>query len=329
VTPGRLRCDSPVCALAALVRRVRHSSLPRYRPSSRSAARNFSLTRATSRRISIPEFNALSYIPESAWNETLGDIDAGYGGLGASGGGASGLFAKPYWQGPYTPNDGHRDVPDVALSASSDILPYAVSTSWTSADGDAEAPTGAGSDGVWRDVGRDSCFCGDPCAGQPGRRRGEPQRPGWARQREPDAVRPGEQHHLSKNAFHDIVTGDNIVPCQPGSPDCPSSPPYQFGYKAGPGYDQVTGLGSIDAANLVAAWKALAPTSTTLHVTAAGATVGAPIQLTATVVSRATANAMTGSVTFYFVSPGDGGVGISGTLGSLSSRRFRYRRAWS
>ncbi len=83
---------------------------------------------------------ALSYIPESAWNETLEDIDGGYGGLGAGGGGPSRLFAKPSWQVPYTPNDGFRDVPDVALSASADVLPYAVSMSWTAADGDAQAP---------------------------------------------------------------------------------------------------------------------------------------------------------------------------------------------
>ena len=34
---------------------------------------------------------------------------------------------------------------------------------------------------------------------------------------------------------------------------CPSNPPFQFGYQAGAGYDLVTGIGSIDAKNLVAA----------------------------------------------------------------------------
>jgi hypothetical protein len=55
---------------------------------------------------------ALSYIPETAWNES----DAG--GLASSGGGASILFPKPAWQsGPGVPNDNARDVPDVSVTA--------------------------------------------------------------------------------------------------------------------------------------------------------------------------------------------------------------------
>ena len=43
------------------------------------------------------------------------------------------------------------------------------------------------------------------------------------------------------NAFHDITTGDNMVPCTAGSTDCPASG--MIGYSAGPGYDLTTGLG--------------------------------------------------------------------------------------
>ena len=94
----------------------------------------------------------------------------------------------------------------------------------------------------------------------------------------------------TRNAFHDITSGGNIVPCAPGSPDCPASAPYQFGYTAGAGYDQVTGLGSIDGANLVTALTSLAPTSTTLQIKELGATEGSPLQLTATVSSNASGN---------------------------------------
>jgi subtilase family serine protease len=49
--------------------------------------------------------SALSYIPEKGWS--------------FSGGGASHYYAKPAWQtGPGVPSDGVRDLPDVALSAS-------------------------------------------------------------------------------------------------------------------------------------------------------------------------------------------------------------------
>ena len=258
---------------------------------------------------------AVSYIPESAWNETLGDIDAGYGGLGAGGGGASRLFAKPYWQVPFTIQDGARDVPDLALSASADLLPYAVSTSWTAADGDAEAPQ----DQALTAVGGTS-LAAPSLAGV------------FALVNQAvSATNPGLPVGLgnvnpllyalansasSKSAFHDITDGNNVVPCEPGSSDCPASPPYQFGFTAGQGYDQTTGLGSIDAANLVAAWVALAPTSTSLGVAASGTVEGSPLQLTASITTKTTTTAMTGSVLFYFVSSGSTGIGSSGTLGT-------------
>jgi hypothetical protein len=56
---------------------------------------------------------------------------------------------------------------------------------------------------------------------------------------------------ITKGIFHDVTAGDNIVPCKTGTPDCTNG---QYGYKAGPGYDHVTGLGSIDVANLVQNW---------------------------------------------------------------------------
>src|SRR4029077_18212361 len=56
------------------------------------------------------------------------------------------------------------------------------------------------------------------------------------------------------SAFHDITTGNNIVPCTSGSTDCPATAPFQIGLSARTGYDLVTGLGSIDAHLLVTSW---------------------------------------------------------------------------
>src|SRR5207253_1869653 len=57
--------------------------------------------------------SALSYIPESAWNDTTA------GNLAASGGGASVYFPKPSWQtGAGVPDNGARNVPDVSFAAS-------------------------------------------------------------------------------------------------------------------------------------------------------------------------------------------------------------------
>jgi pseudomonalisin len=56
--------------------------------------------------------SAVSYIPEVAWNESSA------GGLWATGGGVSTVYAKPSWQtGTGVPADGKRDVPDVSLTS--------------------------------------------------------------------------------------------------------------------------------------------------------------------------------------------------------------------
>jgi len=65
-------------------------------------------------------------------------------------------------------------------------------------------------------------------------------------------------------AFHDITSGNNIVPCTSGTPTsgaasvrCPTTAPLQIGYSAGAGYDLVTGLGSVNANVLATAWPGL------------------------------------------------------------------------
>src|ERR1019366_8178670 len=60
----------------------------------------------------------------------------------------------------------------------------------------------------------------------------------------------------TSGVFHDIVDGDNKVPCADGSPDCVNG---WVGWAAGPGYDSATGLGSLDVANFVNQWNSAAP----------------------------------------------------------------------
>jgi hypothetical protein len=56
------------------------------------------------------------------------------------------------------------------------------------------------------------------------------------------------------DAFHDITTGNNIITVTCTSRSSRNCAAGSFGYNAGPGYDQVTGLGSVDAYKLVTAW---------------------------------------------------------------------------
>jgi hypothetical protein len=62
----------------------------------------------------------------------------------------------------------------------------------------------------------------------------------------------------SPTAFHDITSGNNNAPCTSGTTNCPAGTT-SFGFSARTGYDQVTGLGSLDVANLISAWTAASP----------------------------------------------------------------------
>jgi subtilase family serine protease len=72
-------------------------------------------------------------------------------------------------------------------------------------------------------------------------------------------------YYLGQNAaavYHDVTAGSNAVPCVPrSSPDCPASGIY--GYQAGPGYDLVTGWGSIDVTRMIATWAGVLSKSST------------------------------------------------------------------
>jgi hypothetical protein len=222
--------------------------------------------------------SALSYIPEKAWNDT-----AKAGGIAASGGGASTLFAKPWWQaGPGVPADQARDVPDVALSASGDHDAYVIFASGgLMAVGGTSAATPS--------------FAGIvTLINQYVVAKGSQLKPGLGN------INPN-LYGLAQNTtgvFHDITVGNNIVPCTAGSPGCTSG---SFGYNAGPGYDLVTGLGSVDADNLATHWagqSSLTGTTTTVVASPASIAQSATTQLTATVTPVSGTNPPTGSVVF-------------------------------
>jgi hypothetical protein len=115
--------------------------------------------------------------------------------------------------------------------------------------------------------------------------------------------------------LRDITKGNNEIVCgaaaagDAGSPDggdwpdagCSDSGLY--GYVATTGYDCASGLGSIDAYNLVSAWLGMAATNTGLVASPNPTAEGATVSLTATVsVEGTNTNALGGSVTFAFQS---------------------------
>jgi uncharacterized protein (TIGR03437 family) len=218
--------------------------------------------------------SALSYIPEMAWNDSLAD-----NGLVATGGGASLMFAKPYWQtGPGVPADNARDVPDVSLSSSANHDGYEVVTSgavYIYGGTSVATPEFAG---VVALLNQHLVATG--VIAQEGLGNINPQLYRLAQ--------------AATDAFHDITVGNNMVPCLQGSPQCVNG---LMGYSAGPGYDLATGLGSIDAHNLVTEWNNGTASTTSLTANPAPADVSATVTLTATV-SGGGKVAPTGTVTF-------------------------------
>jgi subtilase family serine protease len=221
--------------------------------------------------------SALTYIPETSWNDTVENKS-----LSASGGGASIYFAKPIWQtGTGVPTTAGRDVPDLALNASPDHDPYL----FCSEDGQGGTIVATCTSG-FRDANSDlTAVGGTSCAaptfsavvallneslGSTGLGNINPTLYSLA------ASTPA--------AFHDVTTGNNKVPCTSGTTDCPSGTT-EYGFSAGVGYDQVTGLGSVKASTLFTAWAASRTGSsvTITHVSATNVNVGTSVSFTVAV----------------------------------------------
>ncbi len=202
--------------------------------------------------------SALSYIPEKAWNDTALD-----GTLSAGGGGASKIFGKPSWQtGTGVPADGKRDVPDIALSAGVDEDAYLV----CSQDQVNQFDSGntACSVGFRDSTSLDLVRIGGTSAGAPTfagilaliNQATSSNGLGNVNPMLYSLAANNSQNH----AFHDITSGNNKVPCTTGTTNCPSGTT-TIGFTAGAGYDQVTGIGSLDVAKLITAWVAATPSA--------------------------------------------------------------------
>jgi len=218
---------------------------------------------------------ALKYIPENPWNDStrvntmIADNEAlllqGSTNVIAAGGGSSAVYSKPAFQTALTPNDSARDVPDVSFLAANGLY----FASWVvCADSPDYGPDCQTSNGQFVDGARFSGYGGTSTAAPAfaGMLALVEQRIG-SRLGQADYVLYQLASSTYASVFHDITVGDNSVYCQGGSTDC-SGNNFMTGYNAGTGYDQASGLGSIDVANLVANWNsvALTPTSTSFSI---------------------------------------------------------------
>ena len=251
--------------------------------------------------------SAIGYIPEATWNESCDPaqpasstncvLGTGNISLLASAGGASTVYSKPSWQtGPGVPADGARDLPDVALAAATghDEAVYCTSLAGTPCQINSQqevvgltlvggtsvsTPSLAGilalieqKNGLLQGqidyvLYRLAQGTGNSCNS--------------STQTNPTAQ--------TSCIFYDITSGNNEVPCAGGSPNCSSTQSgtdgFTTGQLAGAGYDLATGLGSLNAANLAAAWNtfALTPSQTTLQASSTTFVHGTAITLSGNV----------------------------------------------
>jgi len=202
--------------------------------------------------------SALSYIPEQTWNDDSASIGQQFGALYAlssGGGGISTKTSRPSWQTgvPGIPSGTARLVPDVSLASSPDYAPYLFCTSDTSAwtmnqkascnsgfrDSSSQLLTAAGGTSFASPIFAAMLAIITQKQGSTGL--------GVANQ---TLYSLAANSSTYASAFHDITAGGNQ--CTAGGSYCSSAGASQ--YAAGTGYDEATGLGSVDFNNLMTAW---------------------------------------------------------------------------
>ncbi len=267
--------------------------------------------------------SVLSYIPEQAWNESCSPSDcAGQSNLYAGGGGASnctaftrsgstitctGGYAKPAWQsGPGVPSDGARDLPDLSLAAAQHdgyVLCLFNSCSVDPASGDFYFYVVGGTSLSTPEFAGVMALV-DQQTGEP-QGQAAPTLYTLAAEQSPilsqcNVSNPGAS--FASCIFQDITEGNNSVPCAGGSPGCSAKESGSYGTlagsTAGTGYDAVTGLGSVNVANLVHQWSTAARAATVARLTASPAAIthGQPVNFGITVSAQSGGGTPSGDV---------------------------------
>jgi pro-kumamolisin-like protein len=289
--------------------------------------------------------SALGYIPETTWNDTCTNAlfaqstggstnpetncnNTNFVNFVTTGGGSGGVSSvyntKPSWQTGFG-LAGARDLPDVSLFASDGF----VGNFYVFCQGDITATGGCDLNAPFADFGG----VGGTSVSAPamaGIMALVNQQMAGSRQGNPNYV----LYQLAKvpGVFNDVTTGTIRVPCVAGSPDCTttnSADRYGIisGYDAGPGYDLATGLGSVNANNLVMNWSMVTSTltaTTTTLVLNGGTSVNVvhgtavPVQINVTHTSGT--GTASGDVSLINADTGQGIDGFSLVSGSVTGQ---------
>jgi subtilase family serine protease len=265
--------------------------------------------------------SALKYIPEVAWNDDLYS-EANGGALSASGGGTSIYVARPSWQkgtigGVSIPSGSYRLVPDIALNSSPNYPGYLFCTSdtsdWSPASPGYAAQQASCNSGFYDNATGDLTVAGGTSFAAPifaGMLAIINQEKDYTTGQgliNPTLYTLAANSTTYASAFHDITSGNNN--CLGGTTYCGST---TGGFSAGTGYDEVTGLGSVDLNLLATAWPAntgpvLIATGTMVSASNSAPAVNANDNFTITVTSDTGSTVPSGSVSVSV----DGGTATS------------------
>jgi hypothetical protein len=280
--------------------------------------------------------SATGYIPEAVWNESCDPTkDPGKcGGTGlffmvaGSGGPSSclshsivnntfvcnGGYPKPSWQaGIGVPNDGVRDIPDLALDAGGGHDGYLLCS-----EGSCQTTQDNG-----QTILQNAAVVGGTSVSTPA----------MAGIMALVEQRNGSFQGLANFNIYKLAANDKLADCNSTNLIDPTTPaacvfhdvttgintvPFVKGYAAQTGYDMSTGVGTVDAANLVAAWSSVPKLKTATVLTSGPITVqhGQPVPISVAVKPTAGTGAPTGVVSL--VTDKFGGV----VAGALSTGHF-------
>src|ERR1700728_3518823 len=279
---------------------------------------------------STTQASALSYIPESTWNDSCTNAifrpvgfstnaetncndsrlipyydvpEGGSGGVsscttpsGSTPANCAGGYAKPAWQtGTGVLADGKRDIPDVSLFASNGFLgSFYIICQSDQTYGTCNLSSSSYFLGFGGTSVSSPAFAGI-----------------MALVNQETGSRQGNANYVlyklaaqQPTAFHDVTVGTIAMPCATGSANCVTSVAGDeygvlSGYNAGVGYDRATGLGSVNADNLVTKWTSvsLLPSAITVNSLAPTTiTHGQAVNFSATVKPASGAGVPTGLV---------------------------------
>jgi hypothetical protein len=294
--------------------------------------------------------SALGYIPEITWDSSctsqafgppnfssspetncndsrlLGAVDVVGGSGGASNcttpsgdtpSSCAGGYPRPSWQtgsGSFS-NDGKRDIPDVSLFASSGWA----GTAYVICQADYQGPCPGFNPRFGGTSVSSPALAGIMALiNQKYGRQGNANYVFYKLAQKSGASCTSSASEASSCIFNDVTVGTNAGPCFPGSPNCQtktSGDAYgvMSGYNAGPGYDLATGLGSVNANNLVNAWGTVTtlPSATTLsNVSPTTVTHGQPVSFTVAVKPQSGTGTPTGTVSLAGPTTANGKPGI-------------------